>query len=163
MKPADWAAIKAGLELMELPFAVLQDILSERDPELGSRLLADWKEKAKRVYRSAARAHHPDLGGDPEKAKAINLAWSLLERLELNDRPDRIQPPPARRPPWPPNVRVRWDRERSTGERPATTIRFHGFKVSTGSDTAATEPTYDPLRDVMMGHLAQVFQGWKPK
>lgn len=35
-------------------------------------------EEIKQKYRSLAQQHHPDKGGDPEKFKEINLAYSIL-------------------------------------------------------------------------------------
>lgn len=36
-------------------------------------------EDARAVYRSLAKAHHPDRGGDPAKMVAINLAWEQAQ------------------------------------------------------------------------------------
>jgi DnaJ-like protein len=30
------------------------------------------------AYRSAARDHHPDAGGDPDRMRALNAAWRVL-------------------------------------------------------------------------------------
>ncbi len=50
-----------------------------RDFELPD--LADLYERAKSVYRSRVAAIHPDRGGDPELAVALNCAWDNTERL----------------------------------------------------------------------------------
>ena len=37
------------------------------------------------------RKHHPDMGGDPEKAKQINAAYTeLMRRLGRSDRLDAM-------------------------------------------------------------------------
>ncbi|MFP3900159.1 MAG: J domain-containing protein [Acidimicrobiia bacterium] len=41
------------------------------------------------AYRSAARDHHPDAGGDPGRMQAVNAAWAVLgdpERRATYDR-----------------------------------------------------------------------------
>jgi DnaJ domain len=30
------------------------------------------------AYRAAARNHHPDAGGDPDRMRAVNVAWAVL-------------------------------------------------------------------------------------
>lgn len=45
---------------------------------LGVPVGADL-ETAKKAYKRLARIHHPDLHGDPEKFKAINEAYSMIE------------------------------------------------------------------------------------
>ncbi|MBM4292848.1 MAG: J domain-containing protein, partial [Deltaproteobacteria bacterium] len=38
-------------------------------------------EEARKAYRALARQHHPDMGGDEERFKEINAAFSLIEEL----------------------------------------------------------------------------------
>ena len=40
------------------------------------------KAEAKKVYREAARKHHPDMGGDPEKFKKLSTDWEGIENSE---------------------------------------------------------------------------------
>jgi len=37
-------------------------------------------ELARDGYRRAIATHHPDRGGDTEKAAALNLSWSFVRR-----------------------------------------------------------------------------------
>ena len=37
-------------------------------------------ETARYSYKAAMKRHHPDKGGDPELAKAINLAWGRIRK-----------------------------------------------------------------------------------
>ncbi|HEY3366094.1 MAG TPA: J domain-containing protein [Symbiobacteriaceae bacterium] len=41
------------------------------------------------AYRRLAQAHHPDHGGDPERMKSINAAYSVLGRPERRAEYDR--------------------------------------------------------------------------
>lgn len=41
---------------------------------------ASTKAEAKSAYRAQARQHHPDLGGDPEKLKRVNVDWENFEK-----------------------------------------------------------------------------------
>lgn len=41
---------------------------------------ATTKAEAKSAYRAQARQHHPDLGGDPEKLKRVNVDWENFEK-----------------------------------------------------------------------------------
>ncbi len=50
-----------------------------RDMELHD--LSDLHERAKSVYLSRVASIHPDRGGDPELAIALNCAWDNTERL----------------------------------------------------------------------------------
>ena len=45
---------------------------------LGVSPSASWKE-IEQAYRSKARIHHPDLGGDDDAMRALNEAYSLLK------------------------------------------------------------------------------------
>jgi uncharacterized membrane protein len=47
--------------------------------DLGVRERAS-DEEIQQAYRKAARANHPDLGGDPEKMKNINNAYNEIKR-----------------------------------------------------------------------------------
>jgi hypothetical protein len=53
---------------------------------LGLTVLPDTLEALKKVYRALIRVHHPDAGGDPEMAKKIIAAYSVLEdRIHRRD------------------------------------------------------------------------------
>ncbi len=56
------------------------DIIKEDSPLgiLGLTLSATW-EQIKSAYRSLILINHPDKGGDLEKCKKINAAYSLLK------------------------------------------------------------------------------------
>lgn len=41
---------------------------------------AKSKTHAKSIYRDLARKHHPDLGGNAEKMKAVNQQWEKFEK-----------------------------------------------------------------------------------
>ena len=43
------------------------------------------KRQAKINHRSLAMKHHPDRGGDSEQLKAINSAWSDLQKISMRD------------------------------------------------------------------------------
>ncbi len=43
--------------------------------------LSDLHDRAKSVYRSRVASIHPDRGGDPQLAVALNCAWDNTERL----------------------------------------------------------------------------------
>ena len=40
------------------------------------------EDEIKSAYRKLAKEHHPDLGGDPEKAKEINQAYDMIKHPE---------------------------------------------------------------------------------
>lgn len=53
--------------------------------ELGYKMLgvspsAPWEE-IERAYRSKAKIHHPDKGGDEDTMRALNDAYSQIKRL----------------------------------------------------------------------------------
>lgn len=59
--------------------------LSRSDLELCYRLLgvsssASWEEVEK-AYRSKAKIHHPDRGGDADTMRALNEAYTQLKRI----------------------------------------------------------------------------------
>ena len=39
---------------------------------------ASTTEECRQAYYAAARANHPDVGGDPERFKLISQAWTIL-------------------------------------------------------------------------------------
>ena len=45
------------------------------------------------AHRALARKHHPDLGGDPRRMAAINLAWSVLGDADRRARYDAMPHP----------------------------------------------------------------------
>jgi len=50
------------------------------------------QDEIKAAYRKLAKQHHPDLGGDAEKLKAINEAYSVLGDPAKRSEYDRPQP-----------------------------------------------------------------------
>ena len=113
-------------ELLERVFVALgvhprdlQEIgrTSQSVQEAQERLDA-LKAVAKKGYRKAAHANHPDKhGDDPEKVeffKALSEQWAALSEVEI-----------AQRPPPPPVQRARW--------RPMSSSVFY----STGSATSS--------------------------
>ncbi len=84
----------AGIPLSEVPTAYLEFLLHEQErmgkeipAELERRRLAEeanqsWLERIISTgYRTLAREHHPDIGGDGETMKEINAAAALLRSL----------------------------------------------------------------------------------
>jgi DnaJ like chaperone protein len=62
---------------------------SNQDLEVSFKLLgispsATWDE-IERAYRSKAKVHHPDRGGDQDAMRALNDAYSALKRLRGRD------------------------------------------------------------------------------
>ncbi len=59
------------------------------------------EDQIKTSYRELAKKYHPDVGGDPEKMKEVNVAYAVLsdpaQKAEY-DRP-KNQPPPFPFPP----------------------------------------------------------------
>lgn len=58
---------------------------SAGDAEVCYRLLgvtpsAKWEEIEK-AYRSKAKVHHPDLGGDEDAMRALNEAYNYIKKL----------------------------------------------------------------------------------
>ena len=51
-------------------------------------------EEVRRAYRRAARAAHPDVGGDPAAFRAVTRAWDLLGDAEARRRYDLSLPGP---------------------------------------------------------------------
>lgn len=37
-------------------------------------------DEVKKLYRSAARKHHPDFGGDPKKMQELNVVWDRVSK-----------------------------------------------------------------------------------
>ena len=84
----------AGLDLQQVPVDYLEWLLesmrltvTEIDSELERRRLAEeanqsWLEKVVSAgYRSLAKEHHPDRGGDPEAMKDLNAAVAKLRGM----------------------------------------------------------------------------------
>lgn len=52
-------------------------------------------EEVRRAYRRAARAAHPDVGGDPAAFRAVTRAWEVLGDAEARRRYDLSLPAPG--------------------------------------------------------------------
>jgi hypothetical protein len=52
------------------------------DPDFATLHLLPWAppELVAEAHRTLARLHHPDVGGDPERMKRINLAYEKLRK-----------------------------------------------------------------------------------
>ena len=48
------------------------------------------KEELKKKYRTLAKKHHPDHGGDVEKFKLIQQAFNKLSTMKTTDRTARV-------------------------------------------------------------------------
>lgn len=81
--------------------------------------------EAKIYHRRLALEHHPDRGGDVEKLKIINAAWTRLQNIELRPHP----PQPVRKSAL--NV--------GEARGPQHTAVFVGVAHSTDATGSATE------------------------
>ena len=70
-------------------------------------------DEARKAYRALARKHHPDVGGDEERFKAINSAFLFLEELygrqqeRPQERPQEHREPPKQEHREPPKQEER--------------------------------------------------------
>ena len=115
--------ISLALQIMDCPVEILEDIKRETDQAVRAELLETWKAEAKKAYRQAVLKHHPDRGGDAEKLVILNEGWELIQSMQL--APTRPPPPP---PPPP-------------APRTVVTMRFHGFRPFTYTDSSNTSTT----------------------
>lgn len=80
-----WPVIMRGLRELrgEAPESPLPRA-SQSDMELSFRLLglspSATLDEVERAFRSKAKIHHPDHGGDLDTMKALNEAYNLLRR-----------------------------------------------------------------------------------
>lgn len=70
-----------GQMLNQFALPAPEDIKDSFDPRkvLGIPKNVTDKEYIKYKFREAAKKHHPDKGGDPEKFKDIQKAWEMLK------------------------------------------------------------------------------------
>lgn len=55
------------------------------------QVLEETKSVLKKAYRKAIVQHHPDRGGDPEKAKLINYLWGEVKKCKVVRRTPQPQ------------------------------------------------------------------------
>lgn len=67
-----------------------------QDPILAPKELEAWQEgPLKAAWRTAARQHHPDRGGDTKVFQDLSTCYDMLRDLEIKVEPDPPPPPPA--------------------------------------------------------------------
>lgn len=87
-----------------------------------------------KAFKMKALQHHPDIGGDVETMKSLNVARDILlgERREerpYSPPPPSHEPPPIRREPKGKRIKTTWDEAEASSEIP------HGVKWKFKTDT----------------------------
>ena len=57
----------------------------------GESALAALKKHVRLRYHELMREHHPDVGGDIERAKALNIAHEEIQAIQIMPRPEPRQ------------------------------------------------------------------------
>jgi len=76
--------------ILECDPASLPPIRSGMGYAEAVQTLEELKRILKAAYKKAITRHHPDHGGDPEKAKEINAVWGEVKKMKIIQRPQPV-------------------------------------------------------------------------
>jgi curved DNA-binding protein CbpA len=101
---------------------------------------SETRDTIRAAYRSLARRHHPDQGGDAHRMTALNAAWDILKDPDRRAAYDATgsgtgTPPAGVRPIWRPP-------KRPPAAAPSTILDFGRHAGSSIVSVAETDPDY---------------------